>query len=247
MQNKFKVVDKSGDRDYFTIIPNYVISNASPYELAIYLHMKRVAGETGSCWLSAQTMADKLGCSRNTIAKYRNELLNRGWIEVVGKAGKTKPTDEYRIVDLWGVNHKEYAKKDSSTVEQSQKDSSTGDEIVHHVNLVSSPRVHKEDPIKKNQEEEGEITPSKYSKSFFSGGEAFQEVMKILGESNLPRSAVDTEIKKFVSYWTEPNKSGSKQRWELERTFDVKRRLHTWFGNAAKFNHVNKPKKGITV
>jgi len=35
-------------------------------------------------------------------------------------------------------------------------------------------------------------------------------------------------IRKFYDYWTEPNKSHTKMRWELEKTWDVKRRLNTW-------------------
>lgn len=32
----------------------------------------------------------------------------------------------------------------------------------------------------------------------------------------------------FFSYWTEPNKSGTKMRFELERTWEISRRLNTW-------------------
>lgn len=34
--------------------------------------------------------------------------------------------------------------------------------------------------------------------------------------------------KEFLEYWTEPNKSGSKMRFELEKTWDLKRRLNRW-------------------
>lgn len=43
----------------------------------------------------------------------------------------------------------------------------------------------------------------------------------------------------FQRYWTEPNKSGKKMRFELERTWDMSRRLITWesrsnsYGNKA--------------
>lgn len=37
--------------------------------------------------------------------------------------------------------------------------------------------------------------------------------------------------KEFIEYWTEKNKSGTKMRFELERTWDLKRRLHRWAGN----------------
>lgn len=32
----------------------------------------------------------------------------------------------------------------------------------------------------------------------------------------------------FYSYWTEPNKSKTKMRFELEKTWDTERRLNTW-------------------
>lgn len=38
-------------------------------------------------------------------------------------------------------------------------------------------------------------------------------------------------LNKFISYWTEPNKSKTKMRYELERTWDTKRRLDTWARN----------------
>ena len=155
MQNKFKLIDESEDRKYFTIIPNYIVNHSTPYEQAIYLYMKRVAGENGTCWTSSQNIGQKLGCSRNTISKYRNKLVKRGWIEKVGKKGKTKPTDEYRIVDLWKLNVDFYQKKESSTIEQSL-DSSNNDEKVQQVGRDSSTGVHKEEPINKNQKEDTE-------------------------------------------------------------------------------------------
>lgn len=39
----------------------------------------------------------------------------------------------------------------------------------------------------------------------------------------------------FYKYWTEPNKSGTKFKMELERTFDIARRLETWSRNEMKF------------
>lgn len=35
-------------------------------------------------------------------------------------------------------------------------------------------------------------------------------------------------IREFFDYWSEPNKSHSKMRFEQERTWDLSRRLHTW-------------------
>ena len=42
-------------------------------------------------------------------------------------------------------------------------------------------------------------------------------------------------IRAFFNYWTEPNKTKTKMRFELERTWDLKRRLTTWSNNETKF------------
>ena len=47
----------------------------------------------------------------------------------------------------------------------------------------------------------------------------------------------------FVSYWTEPNKSNTKMRFELQPTFDNKRRLGTWLKNDYGSNKSNGVKK----
>lgn len=52
----------------------------------------------------------------------------------------------------------------------------------------------------------------------------------------------NTEIIKFCSYWTEPNKSGKRLRWELQPTFEIKRRLSTWILNSNSFKNKDKYK-----
>lgn len=48
-------------------------------------------------------------------------------------------------------------------------------------------------------------------------------------------------LQDFYSYWSEPNKSKTKMRFELQKTWDTSRRLATWARN--DFNHygTNKP------
>ncbi len=50
-------------------------------------------------------------------------------------------------------------------------------------------------------------------------------------------SNLSTDIcQEFVDYWTETNKSHSKMKFELEKTFDIKRRLSRWQKNDKKWN-----------
>ena len=56
------------------------------------------------------------------------------------------------------------------------------------------------------------------------------------------RFAEDYDLKMidaFFNYWSEPNQKG-KMKWELEKTWDTKRRLKRWFDNQNKWNGTNK-------
>ena len=43
----------------------------------------------------------------------------------------------------------------------------------------------------------------------------------------------------FIDYWTEPNKSGTRMRYELERTWDLSRRLARWSKNNQNHKPIN--------
>jgi hypothetical protein len=45
-------------------------------------------------------------------------------------------------------------------------------------------------------------------------------------------------LRRFYNYWIELNKSGTKMRFELERTFEINRRLVTWANNDKGFKGV---------
>lgn len=44
------------------------------------------------------------------------------------------------------------------------------------------------------------------------------------------------EYTNFYSYWSEKNNKG-KERWQVEKFFDISRRINTWLTNANKFNN----------
>lgn len=45
-------------------------------------------------------------------------------------------------------------------------------------------------------------------------------------------------VKDFLDYWSEPNKSHSRMRFELERTWDTGRRIAKWKANELKWNNL---------
>lgn len=90
--------------------------------------------------------------------------------------------------------------------------------------------------------EEIEETPGEYAKRFFDlQTRARVELVDELCAANpaVDREGLIAEVKKFFAYWTEPNKSGTKQRWQMERTFEVKRRLYTWLSRSGRYAGMN--------
>jgi len=57
-----------------------------------------------------------------------------------------------------------------------------------------------------------------------------EEVEDCLKNEAINKGVID-ELKDFVSYWTEPNKSKTKIRWEMQKTWEMKRRIRTWMNN----------------
>lgn len=98
----------------------------------------------------------------------------------------------------------------------------------------------------KNVEEVRGATPSQLAKEFFEDLDVQEKTITFLINKGLPENRAREEIQRFVLYWTEPNKSGTKVRWQMEKTFDVKRRLVTWISRIKNFNQSNQP-KGITL
>jgi galactose-1-phosphate uridylyltransferase len=91
-----------------------------------------------------------------------------------------------------------------------------------------------------------ESSPRAIAEKFFNDlKEQDRVVEEIANKYQSNQGVVKTEIVKFVSYWTEPNKSGTKQRWEIEKTFEISRRLATWFSRINNFN--GQPKSKFTT
>ena len=73
-------------------------------------------------------------------------------------------------------------------------------------------------------------TPAEYAVKFFAKDEA---TMRTEAEHFLGRGAnistVRTEFARFCGYWMELTPGGKKQRWQTLKTFEIRRRLVTWF------------------
>lgn len=112
--------------------------------------------------------------------------------------------------------------------------------ITSEENRRDKKRIDKEDVV----DEPATFSPAEIAKEFFLMGSAYTELLEVFSQNNNP-AFIETEFKKFILWWTEPNKTGKKQRWELEKTFEVKRRLYTWLSRSNQFKNVQKSGRGL--
>lgn len=154
MDEQIHLKDESNDRSYFTIIPNYILNHSTAVAQALYLQLKRLAGERGEAYPGNQYLMEKLGVSKPTLRKEYKYLLDKGWIKYNGlKEVKTdgglQKVKSYRIVDLWQLNNEHY--KQSQRGEKIDHTLQRGEKIDPQGGKTRGEKIdHKEDPLKQD-------------------------------------------------------------------------------------------------
>jgi hypothetical protein len=59
-----------------------------------------------------------------------------------------------------------------------------------------------------------------------------KDFKKAVFQQNFPPDILEN----FYDYWSEPNKSATKMKFELEKTWEITRRLKTWVRNNQNWN-----------
>jgi len=127
---------------------------------------------------------------------------------------------------------------EDSRAYDSQSQSQRQDNKETHINKTHINKTHIEEQPSLNENKNSSLkdkpTPEKIAREFFENHEFRNQFIKRLIDSREygDEREVLSEVSKFFDYWTERNKSGTKQRWELEKTFEIGKRLKTWFNNA---------------
>lgn len=95
---------------------------------------------------------------------------------------------------------------------------------------------------------ETKLSPKQETIEFFEKDKT--PTIQYLVAHGVPEKIAIEETEKFVRYWTELNHSGKRQRWQTEKTFEVKRRFVTWMQrvshNRRGFTAPQEP-KGIEI
>jgi hypothetical protein len=103
-------------------------------------------------------------------------------------------------------------------------------------NKMTTTRQQDDNKMTLNKKREVRIENKEYTnnsveffKSVSDGDSKYEGIIQYLvQEKKIPEKMARNEIAKFTSYWTEPNQSGTKERWQMEKTFEVQRRLTNW-------------------
>lgn len=106
------------------------------------------------------------------------------------------------------------------------------------------------DNIKEKKERKKEINKHDKIQEFFDSikekNPTYEQVVIALSErKNKPTEDIALVLEDFWFYWTESNNSGTKQRWQMQKTFDIDGRLRTFFKNKDRFEGSNNERKII--
>lgn len=186
----------------------------SPNHSAIYFfaieHCNRL-GWRKKFGFPTEMVKDAIGIkSYNTYIKTLNDLVDWGFIEMIERSKNQYSANIVALVNFDKALDKALDK--AIKKHASKQDEST---------IQSIDSINKQLTIKPINKETIDNRKLKFS-------DTLKPFLDIYGKDLL---------NDFFKYWTEPNKSGTKFRQELEKTWDVSRRLETWLKNDKNFTN----------
>lgn len=134
-----KTTDASDLRKYRTEIPNIVLEmGLTPDALALYIHLKRTAGQDDECRKGTRRLSQDTGISTGRISEARAELEEHKLINVERPKNPSKPI-VVTIVDVWEENFRHFAdKKRVQSVNTTRSDTEQRKEPLEEVKKPSA-------------------------------------------------------------------------------------------------------------
>jgi hypothetical protein len=222
----------------FSILPNQILLDGrlDNKSKIIWVYIQ---GKPKDWDFSAKRIALQLKMGESQTKKYLNELEEHGsLVRDKQKTGRVEyflycpPIVEPKYENDTQAQKPEYEK---ATVRKS-----------HGADFIP---LSNKDVLVIKKDTNKELAPIEITRNFFGMvlGES-DDFSKYISSLGVPEALARQEIKKFTYYWTELNSTGRKQRWQMEKTFEVQRRLRTWFSNVKGFQSktiTNKYQAGI--
>jgi|TARA_R110000744_G_scaffold378850_1_gene495635 hypothetical protein len=98
--------------------------------------------------------------------------------------------------------------------------------------LLNNKSYTKPITINKNKVNKNKVNNSTNSNTIAIRKLFFKGEVENLGQNILDKE----ELTKFLNYWTEPNKSNTKMRYEQQRTWSTELRINNWHNNNKKWS-----------
>jgi hypothetical protein len=229
-------------------------------ELRYYLFLKFHAIEKHSCYPSRAAAASALGWNRDKVTATVAKMIEAGRLEVERAAGQNNVYDITwydRENEAGFVTVEDEGPGGKSAYHRAENPPTTGRKIRLPPGGKSAPNnkeVNNKEPTSvvappeashaQAGDKSAKTTPADEARQFFSDDGMQAKVIDFLASKGADRAASAEEVAKFVSYWTEPTKTGRRVRWETEKTFEVRRRLVTWL-NRVKDRRGGYSPKGV--
>jgi hypothetical protein len=234
-----RATDQGDPKKYRTEIPNIVLTlGLSPYELALYVHLKRTAGGDGICWKSTATLARETGMSSGMVSKAKLTLqslfplLRKPLIKVSEETNPKggKPNHSIIITDIWPENMNYFASShseaDPATSSPHELASSYGEVASSPHEFTSSPGELRKEPDQERTQEERTLKEKdqQRDKRADTRGTRLPDDFSLNSETRewatmkTPLVNVDAALEEFCDYWwSVPGSKGRKLDWV--RTF----------------------------
>jgi hypothetical protein len=155
-------------RRYFFRCPNIIFDlGLSSLELAIYLVIRRIAGDDGMCWRNTRSLAEMAGMSVGSVCKAKRTLSRRFFfldgkplIEIRKERhrGGGKPRDIITVMNIWEENEKRYSSSKSLDTDEARSADHLGNSQGELVNSASE--IKKNTVRKLNEERAPSLSPS---------------------------------------------------------------------------------------
>jgi len=196
----------------------------TPLSKLVYGRLLRYAGKNGRAYPKQETIAEELCVSRSGVIKAIRQLVENDFIEVEKGSRLKHESDSYFFLEneYTGECKKETSECAQSTHREVDK--------VHTVTIEES----------QYEESQGEETAKADKRTLLKSKEQWLRD-KITDHRGIYKPAM---LNDFFLFWTEPNRTETKLRYELEKTWSTKRRLNTWNSRSKDFNkpQTEKPK-----
>lgn len=219
-----RVIDRSDPRKYRTEIPNIVLTlGLTPYELTLYVHLKRTAGADGTCWKSTATLARETGMSSGMVSKAKAALqkvmnpLRKALITVSDEVNQKggKPNHLITVTDIWPQNMAHFA---SSQDEVAPEPRSPHERARSQDEVASSPHEIRKELVEEVTQEEIK-TPQHAMRADTRGTRlpddfCLNSEMREWAAQKTPHVNADDSLVEFVDYWRGiPGQRGKKLDW----------------------------------